>query len=295
MAALAPEIEQRVREFWAGQIAQSGGKPKTRRELYRIYRQKVSSTEIGLSKFNQIVRDLEQAGPSEPFPHSKWKPWTHPDESPEDSAFLLRIAVIKQADSGTPLYSHEAKWGQRLRVALEGLHPFGQYRLVLQYAFREVVAYWLRDELRTLDLDHFIAYKPWLPRTHHAYELALASGLAPKLKLDVFNYLSDLPLPEPENLREAVRLSWAPQAFWWLTPWGTSIPGWENDPVRADMIDLLLKFWSGNKLKLRRLYQRRPLVLARRVRNRNQSWRKEHFANTNIPISTPAVDTEEDL
>jgi hypothetical protein len=247
MAALDPKIEQKVSDFWAAEKAAGGY--KSRRQLYERYRQKVSSTDIGLSKFNELIGQLEEAGPREPFPYSAWVPWSGSDESPEDRAFLLRIAVVKRAETGEPLYSHEAKWAQWLRVALEDLHPYGQYKLVLAYSLREVIAYYLRQDRWTPDLDMFVAYKPWLPGRDHvlAYELALASGMAPKLKLDLFNPLSDLPLPEPESFEEEVRLSWTPQYLWWISPWGTHIPNREINPAAADMLDQILKFWAGIK------------------------------------------------
>ena len=250
MAALAPEIKQRVKEFWADRKARSSGERISTRALFREYRQKVSNNEIGLSKFNTIVRDLERAGPSDPFPCSEWKPWTNPDEGAEDSAFLLRISAVMQAEIGRGLYNHEAKWGQRLRVALEGLHPFGQYRLVLHYSIRKVAAYYLKEEPYTTDLDHLVAYKPWLPENQRAYHLAVLSGSAHYPNLDPFNNLVDPPPPEEvlEFLKEQVRLSgaiWWVQMFWTLRPWGTNVPDKKENPERAWMLDQLLQFWAG--------------------------------------------------
>jgi hypothetical protein len=159
--------------------------------------------------------------------------------------------AVKQADVGVGLHLHEANWARRLRVPLAGLHPFAQYRMIFSYSVREQICYYLQQDLWrwTPDLDGFLAYKPWLPgeRNCLAYEIALAAGVVPKLRLDVFNLLSDLPLPEPESLEEEVRLSWTPQFHWLLRPWGTLIPGLENDPDRATMLGQLLKFWAGAK------------------------------------------------
>jgi hypothetical protein len=256
--------------------------------------------------FEKRVRKTEQdrgAAPDENLvPASEpWHPWVNFEDTAGDTAFLLQIQEISLAELGSGFYELEAKWARRLRSAVQGFHPFGQYRLVIAYTMREMIGNYLRQAPWTRDLDSFIAYKPWLPGNHHAYELAVASGIAPIMKLDFPNRLSGLPLPEPNNLREKVRLTWAPQALWWFTPWGTHIPGRENDPVGADMVDLLLKSWAGKKLKLRRRYQRQQSVLKRQARNRKQDLRrqeakqaKEHFASTNPPMSTPSVDTEEE-
>jgi hypothetical protein len=249
---------------------------------------------VSLRAFQQRVRAIKRARRGAPDENlvlapKPWLPWANPEEAAEDTAFLLQMQEVKWAEQGIGLHELEAKWARQLRVAVEGFHPFGQYRLVMAYATREMIGNDLRQPPWTRDLDSFIAYKPWLPGKHHAYELAVATGIAPILNLDVDNLLSGLPLPEPKNLREEVRLTWAPQSFWWFTPWGTSIPGWENDPERADRLGLLLKSWAGNKLKLRRRYQRQQSVLKRQAKNRRMSTLRKA---TN-PMSTATKGEEE--
>jgi hypothetical protein len=247
MAALAPEIKQRVKEFWADWKARSSGERISTRALFREYRQKVSNNEIGLSKFNEIVRELERNAPSDPFPCSEWKPWVNQYESPEDSAFLLRISTIMQIEIGRTLYSHEAKWGRRLRVALEGLHPFGQYRFVLHYSLREVIAYHLRAEQYTADLDALITYRAWRVENWGTYALALASGSAPYPVLEPLIEPGDPSLP-PEELEQMNRFfgtAWGRQLYGMLKPWGTFIPDREDNPDKARMLDWLLRLWAG--------------------------------------------------
>ena len=244
---LDPEVRAKVTGFRLDWLARHGSY-KSRRKLFDAYIKSPNGKNIGLSTFNTVVREIEEKGPTEPFPHEEWIPWVNPEESAEDSDFLLRIKAIKEAEQGIGLYTFEADWGRRLRVALEGLHPFGQYRFVLAYAFRDVISHHLRKERITLDLDGFVVYKPWLPGNIAAYELALASGIAPKLRMDPFNQepekLGDL-IPEPQNFTEEVRHSWAPQATQLLNPWGTFVPGYENEPERADILGQILDFWAG--------------------------------------------------
>jgi hypothetical protein len=244
-APLDPEIIKRVREFWAAKSHTPTGDKRSRRDVYSEYVRKKWGKDVSWGKFNNIISETERNAPATPFPTSEWHPWVNPEESTEDSAFLLQLNAVKQVEFGVGLHMHEANWGRRLRAALDGLHPFGQYRFVIFYSMREMISYYLRQELRTLDLDNFVAYKPWLPGNSKIYELALASGMAPKLQLDLFNLLSDLPLPEPENRNEEVWLSWWPQVYVLFTPWGTHIPGRENDPERARLLDALLKLWAG--------------------------------------------------
>lgn len=253
-AAIGPEIIDRVREFWATQRdAPNSKRPKrSRRYLYfNVYVPKYGK-EPSWGKFNEIISAAERKAPVEPFPAWEWKPWAIPEESAEDTAFLLRISVIKQAETGEPLYKHEARWGQRLRVALEDLHPFGQYRLVLHYSIREVTAYNLREECYTTDLDNLVAYKPWLPENQRAYHLAVLSGNAHYPNQDPFNTFFDPPPPEDviEGLQDMVRRSggiWWVQMFWTFRPWGTFVPDREQHPERARMLEELLQFWAGSR------------------------------------------------
>lgn len=251
-AKLSTETIDRVKEFWAAQRDKldSRGRSRSRRDLYKIYVHKYGR-EPSWGKFAEIIAEIERNAPADGFPTSEWIPWVNSEESAEESAFLLRIKTIKEAELGIGLYTHEANWGRRLRVALEGLHPFGQYRFILAYSLRDIIRHHLRAERITDDLDSFVVYQPWLPGNFAAYELAIASGIAPKLKMDPFasdqqRELRDL-LPGPQNFTEEVRLSWAPQLLWMLRPWGTFVPGCENDPEKADMLGQILDFWAGAK------------------------------------------------
>jgi hypothetical protein len=246
-APLDSEVIDRVTQFWAREGHPLGTEKPSRRSLYEGYKQKVAN-ELSWGAFSDIVKKLEFRAPPDPFPLGKWKPWVDPEESPADTAHLLRINAIMRVENGRDLYLHEANWGKRLRLALEGLPPFGQYRFVFHYSIREVEAYYLRKEQYTDDLDSFIAYRPWVSENQVGYNVALALGKAPYPVLDPFNNLND-PGPPPELQEELVQtfqFKWRMELQWMLTPGGsTSMPDWENSPEQARMQDWLLYFWGG--------------------------------------------------
>ena len=113
----------------------------------------------------KIISRIEQQSPGKPWSLVEWHPWTVPEETAEDSAFLIRLNAIRRVQSCLNLFEYEAKWGRKLRAALEGLSPYGQYKMVCEYAMREVTTSYLgREQPFTEDLDAFLAYKPWLQR-----------------------------------------------------------------------------------------------------------------------------------
>ena len=82
------------------------------------------------------------------------------------------------AYSGRHLYQHEAKWGMRIRRALDGLKPWEQSVFVDEYARREETRYVLKsDRVFTDDLDGLLAYQPWKAGHQHAYEAAVSAGV----------------------------------------------------------------------------------------------------------------------
>ena len=256
-AALATKIIERVKSFWVVQITTAEAahvKIPTRREMYERYKQKVGK-DVGWAKFAQIVAEAA-AGATEPFRWSEWRPWVNPEESAEDSAFLLRINAVRQAKLGMNLYRHEAKWGRRLRVALEGLHAYGQYKFVMLYSFREVFANYNGKDSDTADLDSLVAYKPWLPENQRAYIRDVAAGDVPYPELDPFYELRDpidpatIPELQAPIVEDSAEMEYQVRAEvlrlglnWLLTPRGTFIQ--DIDPEKRDRLDRILKFWAG--------------------------------------------------
>jgi hypothetical protein len=172
LPALDAKIEKKVKDFWASWKANNPGKHISRRAFHRLYSQRVSNTDIGLSRFNQIVRELETAAPPEPFPLVEWEPWRSDNVTPGTSAFLLTMDAVCQAVQYRRLYRHEASWGMKLRVALQGLTPYDQFCFVTHYAIRQVRAYYSKEEEPfSIDLDAILAYKPWLPENIHAFRM----------------------------------------------------------------------------------------------------------------------------
>lgn len=205
-------IEKKVADYWS--VEKSKGSTASVRKLHERYSRK-NVKEISLSKFNQIVRGLDKNAPPESFPRSEWKPWVDQQLTSEDSAFLLRLNAISLAEEGRNLLIQAAEWARRLRVALEGLHPYGQYKVVETYLLRQMHAYYLgHDEAYTADLDGLLAYKPWLPENQLAYGLAVASGSVPFPFIDPSASHSDSFLSYlPNDLRPSPELS---PLFMWL-------------------------------------------------------------------------------
>jgi hypothetical protein len=257
---LDKEIINEVEKFLAKEEYNAEGKQLSHRELYKRYKRRKWRYPIGLTKFNEITNKREERL-KKPFSWAEWKPWANPEASVEDRGFLLQINAIKQAEIGRGLFKHEAEWAQKLRGALPGLHPYGQYKIVLLYSFREYFAHYSGSAIDTADLDALIAYKPWLPDNqpnYVAYVQAIEAGIATFPELDPFREIREpkpeeldiLALPEdpdyaedPESQRmvmEALRT----QLRWILTPHGTAVPGSESNSEKRERLDQLLQFWS---------------------------------------------------
>jgi hypothetical protein len=247
-APLDTAIVERVKNFWGKNAHPLGAKGPSRRSLYEQYKRAVKN-ELSWGAFSNIVKKLEQSVPEERFEErfsiAPWKPWADPQENPEDTAFLLQISAVMQADIGRDPYNIEAKWARRLRVALEGLYPFAQYRMIISYTSREIAAYYLKEDLYTTDLDNFLAYKPWFLENQQAYNIAVLSGSAHYPNLDTFNDFTD----PPEEIWEDLVKRYGRTPWWYsieaiLIPWGTNVPDKEKNPEKAQMLDWLLQFWA---------------------------------------------------
>ena len=278
MPALHPDIEQKVKDFWADWKAKNPGISVSRRALHRHYRQRVSNNDIGLSKFNQVIRVAEGGGPPDPFPREEWDPWVDPQETAEDTAFLLRLNAVCMAEEARNLIKKEAEWARRLRASLAGLHPYGQYRVVEMYVLREARAHYRQKERYTADLDGILAYQPWVPQNRSTYDLAVASGNVPYPFLDpteppspiasLFKFSMPDPMwgntPEARErfmnsyderfgLGASVESRLAPPEFQFVkgedgqltTRQGLSkVPYGEDDGLKGAMLNLVLKFWA---------------------------------------------------
>ena len=138
--------------------------------------------DLSLRRVQEIIAARRRDGDGSLIPtfeRKEWKPWCA-DQDSETSAFLLTMDAVCQAVQSRRLYDHEAKWGMRLRVALQGLTPYDQFYFVTLYAIRDVQAHYAQGEPFTADLNAILAYKPWLPENAHAYGMATAANLVPK-------------------------------------------------------------------------------------------------------------------
>jgi hypothetical protein len=240
MAALDPEIELRVQEFWYQELVRMGGEPISRRKLHENYQKKYGKdwrgkADIGLSKFNALVRELEK-GEHKLFPRTAWQPWRNDEEGPETAAHLLTMDAVCQVLQGRRLFQHEADWAARLRVAIRGLAPYDQFCFVTLYAHEQELAYFSKREISTSALDALLVYKPWSPENTYAYRLFLLA------RPDAYNaYL--LGGQDPRWI------SWRGTNLDGVLPWHLPIrdrPRYPDNPLPYQAEDAALSGWMGS-------------------------------------------------
>ena len=161
--------------LWAEDPTQSA------RSVYRRYGERHGQTQVGLRKVQEIIALAKARAPERSFPFIEWRPWNDEAEASEDAAYLLQLNAASQAIYGRNLYQHEAAWGRRLRVALEGLSLIGQLVFVKEYANRERLSFFFSEPPGTADLDALVAYRPWVPENYEPYHVAVYFGLIPAL------------------------------------------------------------------------------------------------------------------
>ena len=176
-AKLQEGIVKQVRWVWGEHPDWTG--IKIYKEVNGLYS---GPERIGVRKVQDIIAEVKKPteGTFKPFQLVEWDPWDPKQKNPETSAFLLTLDAVCQAVQDRHLHDHEAKWGKRLRVALQGIAPYDQLCFVSLYAQRQVVAFHLKEPEITADLDAILAYKPWLPENAHAYGMATWAHLAPR-------------------------------------------------------------------------------------------------------------------
>jgi len=148
------------------------------------FRRHHPTQKIGIRKVQLIIAELKKEYGHRAYPLAIWRPWRDEHESSEDTAYLLALDAATMADSGRHLWQHEARWGRRIRSALDGLNPSQRSAFVAEYARREQTQFVLRrDHAYTSDLDGILAYRPWIAGHRPAYEAALDAGaIGPSLR-----------------------------------------------------------------------------------------------------------------
>jgi hypothetical protein len=251
-AAIHEQVVEQVQTFWAENPHWSA------RAVAREYIGRYGDDKIKERKIIEIVSTAKKAAPKQPFPFAEWKPWGDPQETAEETYFLLLLNCIKNAESGVSLYQHEARWARRLRVDVAGLSPYSQYKLVSLYGMREVIDYYLNRPQCNDDLDAFVAFKPWRPHSnwtaYHIYLRALQAGVVPFPEVDPRVSLGEgidpasmpgvrFPQgPGPEqypDLDHRLRSG----LLWLLMPPKELPPDRESDPQKREMLQLLLELW----------------------------------------------------
>ena len=157
---------------------------QTATNIFNEFRRHHPTQKIGIRKAQSVIAKLKKNYGHRAYPLAIWRPWRDEHESSEDTACLLVLDAVKMADSGRHLWQHEAKWGKRIRSALDGLNPSQRSAFVSEYARREQTQFVLRrDHAYTSDLDGLLAYQPWIAGHQRAYEAALDAGaIGPSLR-----------------------------------------------------------------------------------------------------------------
>jgi hypothetical protein len=268
-AAIDEQVVEQVRNFWAENPHWSA------RAVAREYLRRYGDSKIKERKIIEIVSTAKKAAPKEPFPFAEWKAWVDPQETPEESYFLLLLNYIKQAESGASLCQHEARWARWLRGDVAGLNPYSQYKLVSLYAMREVINYYLNRPQYNDDLDGFITFRPWRPHhnwaAYYIYVLALELGVVPFPEVDPRKdprqgqsviidptTMPGLQIPEGPGSMPGLQVPEGPGPaqdsdvaerlrnglLWLLTPPEELAPDRESDPQKRQSLELLLKLWT---------------------------------------------------
>ena len=176
-----------IESIWAADPAQ--GATNVFNEFRRHHNDKIS-----LRTVQGFVRQMRKTSGHRAYPLAIWRPWRDEHESSEDTAYLLALDAATMADSGRHLWQHEARWGRRIRSALDGLNPSQRSAFVSEYARREQTQFVLRrDHAYTSDLDGLLAYQPWKAGHQHAYEAALDAGaIGPSLRPGWWDFVRGL-------------------------------------------------------------------------------------------------------
>ena len=167
-----------IESVWAENPAQAAT------NILNEFRRHHPTQKIGIRKVQLIIAELKKEYGHRAYPLAIWRPWRDEHESSEDTAYLLALDAATMADSGRHLWQHEARWGRRIRSALDGLNPSQRSAFVAEYARREQTQFVLRrDHAYTSDLDGILAYRPWIAGHRPAYEAALDAGaIGPSLR-----------------------------------------------------------------------------------------------------------------
>ena len=262
------DLEQAIDRLWASEVQaalEEERQPKKVRVWRTLHGNKLTNPSaqsqlVSLSYVEKRIRDSPGSGVEGLPVFNAWQPWVDPEENSEDRAFLLRLNAIRLAERGSGLLEHEAVWGRKLRVALEGLPPYSQYRLVEMYAGRESTAkFFGRDNPFTADLDGLVAYRPWLAEYRQAYGLAVASGMVtyPLFDSRLHEESGDIILGilwgSPAERRQLMEQSNLLGELWelvqtQLTPKGTLVTYNDQmikDPTIAGTLDKILDIWAN--------------------------------------------------
>jgi len=158
---LAPEIERR----W--KAAKATGQQPSGKRIWNELKREYPRADVKLRTVQQHVFRLAEKYRmplrTEP-PKIEWQAWRDESLDSESAAYLLRLNAVSKAIYGQnrPLWTTEAEWTVRLRVALDGLEPFVQLFVVREYALRNRVAVRIGEtQADTADLDELLGRQPW--------------------------------------------------------------------------------------------------------------------------------------
>ena len=159
-AELRRRIEAEGRRVWPGTY------PSSENALRRL-----------LSELRErgIARELLQS--------HRWSPGGVDHESPSDTAYLRRLALISQAVTGQGMTHTEAESAIQIKIGVEGLDPVVQWVLAREYALRCINGAVHRTPVNTSDLDLLLTLQPWLRGTRTLYWQMVEIEWAPSARV----------------------------------------------------------------------------------------------------------------
>ena len=166
---LSEEVVGQVEQIWATD-------PKrTAKLVHEEMNRRLGKPAISLRKTQEIISALKRTGAGT-FEPVVWHPWRNPQETSEDTSWLLRVQGLMITAVGRRLYCHEALWAMRLRASIHELEDHIQIALLALYSHREVMSQRLQRPVETESLDDLLSFAPWSPARWDDYETAIQNG-----------------------------------------------------------------------------------------------------------------------
>lgn len=174
--AVDPDTIKQIELIWAEDLGQSA--VAVHRELER----RTWPGYVGIRKVQEVVKRLRKGSGGE-FEFTDWQPWVNPDETPEDTAYLLKLqAFLLQGflhlKVRRGMWEYEAEWARRIHPSLEGLDDLhAQFFLVKCYAECDRIGQFIGRDPDTTIYDAKLMFREWTPEGKNRYDEAVRQNV----------------------------------------------------------------------------------------------------------------------